>query len=192
MEGGTNQETDPQLLSRLLDRIQNPVANFNVSAIVSKAKEIAGVTRVFVFEITPAIGQQTIYFMRDNDVDPIPDAGEVTTVKDKILTIKPANTADVDVIVLAPTPAITDFTFTSLIPNTTTMQASVTANLQQFFAEETSVGVSIQEDAYRAAIQNTIDTETGDRVADFSLSIPSGDIVISPGEIGTLGTVIYP
>ena len=190
--GGTDQETNEQLSVRLLNRIQDPVAHFNSSDIENEARKIAGVTRVFVQEVTPALGQVTIYFMRDNDVDPIPDAGEVTTVKNQILTIKPANTSDVDVIVAAPTAVPVAFTFTALTPNTTSMQEAVTANLQQFFAEETSVGVNIQEDAYRAAIQNTIDTETGDRVTDFTLSTPSGDIVIGAGSIGTLGVVTYP
>ncbi len=190
--GGTDQESDEDLRNRTLGRVQNPVAHFNVSDITDKAKEVAGVTRVFVFEVTPALGQVTIYFMRDNDQDPIPTASEVTTVKNKILEIKPANTADVDVIVLAPIPDIRNFIFSSLTPNTSTMQTAVNNNLIQFFAEETEVEVNIDQDAYRAAIQNTTDPQTGDRVQDFVLSTPVGDIIIAPGNIGVLGTVTYP
>lgn len=190
--GGSDQETNEQLRVRLLNRIQDPVAHFNSADIIRKAREVAGVTRVFVQEVTPAVGQVTIYFMRDNDSDPIPDAGEVTTVRNSILEIKPANTATASVIVAAPTAVPVNFSFTSLNPNTASMQAAVSANLQQFFSEETQVGVNIQEDAYRAAIQNTIDTENGSRVVDFNLSAPGGDIVIGAGSIGTLGTVTYP
>ena len=190
--GGSDQETDTQLRARLLDRIQNPVAHFNVADIIEKAKEIAGVTRVFVFEVTPALGQVTIFFMRDNDTDAIPNASEVTTVKNQILTIKPANTADVDVIVSAPTAVIENFIFSDLTPNTASMQIAVTANLNQFFAEETSVGVDVDQDAYRAAIKNTVDPENGDIVQTFTLSAPIGDLTISTGEIAVLGTVTYP
>lgn len=192
LAGGTDQESDADLRARLLDRIQNPVAHFNVAAITSKAKEIAGVTRVFVQEITPAVGQVTIYFMRDNDANPIPTAPEVTAVKDKILEIKPANTATSDVIVSAPTPVTVNFTFTALTPNTPTMQSAIDANLAQFFAEQTTVGVNVDEDKYRAAIANTIDTDTGDTVQTFTISAPSGDIAIASGEIGVLGSVTYP
>ena len=192
VEGGSDQETDDLLRSRTLDKIQNPTAHFNVSDITEKAKEVNGVTRVFVEEITPDVGQVTIYFMRDNDDDPIPSGSEVTTTKDQILTIKPANTSDDDVIVLAPIASVTNFIFTVLAPNTPQMQSAITANLQQFFAEETGVSVGIDQDAYRAAIQNTIDIETGARVENFVLSTPVGDISISTGEIGTLGTVTYP
>lgn len=190
--GGTDQESGAALRNRTLDRIQNPVAHFNVSDIVEIAKEVEGVTRVFVQEVTPALGQVTIYFMRDNDIDPIPTGSEVVKVKDIILTIKPANTATADVIVLSPTGVPVDFTFTSVDPNTASMQSAVNANLRQFFDESTEIGVDVAEDAYRSAIFNTVDTVTGERIKTFTLSTPSGDVTISSGEIGTLGNVVYP
>lgn len=190
--GGTDQETEASLRARMLDRIQNPVANFNVAAIKEKAKEVAGVTRVFVQEVTPNVGQVTIYFMRDNDTNPIPSGSEVTTVKNKVLEIKPANTDDADVIVAAPTGVTVDFTFTGLTPNTSTMQSAIQSNLRQFFDERTDVGVNVDEDAYRSAIFNTVDTVTGDVVETFTLSVPTGDITIADGEIGILGSVVFP
>lgn len=270
--GGTDQETDDDLRDRMLERIQNPVAHFNASDIEDKAKEIAGVTRVFVQEagtdigtasvtsitrtgniatvtlasaldissgqavtitganesdynvidsvilvetttifhfiiantpttpatgtiistISIALGTVTIYFMRDNDDDPIPSASEVTTVKTAIEEIIPANTSTVDVTVSAPTAVSTDFTFLALSPNTSTMNTAITANLTAFFEENTEISENIDEDAYRAAIFNTVDTDTGDTVSTFELSSPSGDIAISIGEIGTLGNVVYP
>lgn len=190
--GGSDQETDAELRVRLLDRIQNPVAHFNAAEIISKAKEVAGVTRVFVQNITPEVGRVTVYFMRDNDDNPIPSASEVTTVKNKILEITPANTDEADVIVAAPTAVPVDFTFTALTPNTTTMQAAISANLQQFFDERVDVEVIIDEDAYRSAIFNSVDTTTGDIVSTFVLSTPVGDVAITTGQIGTLGNVVYP
>lgn len=190
--GGTDKETDTGLRLRLLDRIQNPVAMFNVAAIISIAKTISGVTRVFVQEITPSVGQVTVYFMRDDDINSIPTASEVLTVNNKIQSIRPANTDIVDVIVLSPTGISVDFTFTTLSPNTSTMKNAITANLQQFFAEETFVGSNINQDSYRSAIFNTVDTVTGDRVISFTLTTPIGNIVIATGEIGILSNIIYP
>jgi len=189
--GGTDQESDAALRIRLLEKIQNPVANFNVAAIDEQAREINGVTRTFIQETTPLVGQVTIYFMRDNDADPIPSGSEVTEVKDNILLIKPANTIDADVIVLAPTAVPTAFTFTELTPNTAAMQTAISANLAQFFAEETEVGVNITEEKFITAIQSTID-EDGNGVISFTLSTPTSDVVITSGQIGTLGTVTYP
>lgn len=190
--GGSDQEDDSSLRTRFLDRVQNPVAHFNVSEITSKAKEINGVTRVFIDEATPLVGQVTIYFMRDDDDNPIPSGSEVTTVKNKILEIKPANTSDADVIVVAPTAVPTDFAFSALSPSTSTMQDAINASLAQFFSESTEVGVDVDQDAYRAAIFNTVDPETGDVVTSFELSAPAADITIAAGEIGTLGNITYP
>ncbi len=271
--GGTDQESEDSLRARMLDRIQNPVAHFNSAAIISKTKEVSGVTRVFVQEagftigtvsvtsitrignvatvtlttpgdfqsgqtvtitganevdynvvaapilvesttifhyivantpttpatgtivstVTVAIGQVRVFFMRDNDINPIPSGSEVATVRTKIESILPANTDDVnDLFVLAPTGVTTDYTFTVLTPNTSTMQDAVTASLRQFYDERTTVGVNIDEDAYRSAIFNTVDTVTGDAVSTFTLSAPVGDIVIGTDEIGVLGNVVYP
>lgn len=190
--GGFDQEVDADLRTRLLERIQNPVAHFNVSEITAVAKEIPGVTRVFVNEITPSVGQVTIYFMRDNDATPLPDGAEVTAVENAIEAIRPANTDVNDVIVLAPSGLTVDFIFTDLQPNTAAMRDAVTANLEQFFQESTEVGVNIDSDAYRSAIFNTIDPTTGATVTTFVLSGPAGDITIAAGEIGILGSITFP
>lgn len=270
--GGTDQESDASLRTRMLDRIQNPVAHFNESDIIDKAKEVAGVTRVFVqpagfvlnvvtvtsitrsgniatvtlssaqnlssgqtvsitganesaYNITDAailvesstifhyivpgtpatpatgiitstvtvgIGQVRVLFMRDNDDNPIPSGSEIATVRGKIEEIVPANTDDDnDLFVLAPTAVTTDFTFSSLTPNTATMQSAIIASLQEFYDEGTSVGVDIDQDAYRSAIFNTVDTETGDVVRTFDLATPTTDIIISSDEIGVLGNVVF-
>lgn len=190
--GGTDQETDAAMRTRMLDRIQNPVAQFNVAQIVATAKTVAGVTRVFVEEITPGVGQVTIYFMRDNDDNPIPSAAEVAAVDAVIQAIRPANTDEADVIVSAPTAVSTNFTFTSLSPDTSTMRDAISANLEQFFDENTEVGTNVDQDAYRSAIYNTVDPITGDVMQSFVLSAPSGDIVITSGQIATLGNITYP
>ena len=267
--GGTDQETDAEFKTRYLDRIQNPVAHFSVSDIVSKAKEVAGVTRVFVEEAgttfdvinitsinrvaqvatvvtasahnledhmqvtvtgateteynvidarilvvdsttfvylvtgtpaTPATGGPSatgsiplgvvqIYFTRDNDASNIPSASEVATVKDKLQEIRPANTSDNSMLVNAPAAVPVDFTFTILDPNTLSMQDAINANLRQFFEESTVVGLNIDEDAYRSAIKNTVDTTTGDTVDNFEVSTPVGDVTIESGELGTLGII---
>ena len=269
IDGGTDQETDDAFKARYLDRIQNPVAHFSPNDIVAKAKEVPGVTRVFVepaetvidsiaittltrigqvatavtstphnledhlmitvtgtTEIeynvidqrilvidsttfvyvvsgspsTPATGGPVaevavpsgvvrVYFTRDNDDSSIPSAAEVIEVAEKLNEIKPANTSDSSMIVRAPTAVPVAFTFSDLAPNTTTMQSAIEANLAQFFEEGTSVGEDIDEDAYRSAIKNTVDTATGDSVDSFALSTPTGDVTIDSGEIGTLGIV---
>lgn len=270
--GGTDLESNDDLRTRIIDVYQNPISHFNESDIISKAKEIAGVTRVFVYQsgddygdplavtsitrsgqiatvttasphalensmnitaegaaqggynitgrmlvidgtkfcyivegapTTPAtgtilvqpsvpLGQTLVFFTRDNDEDIIPSAGEVADVREELYTIKPANTADVDFIISAPTAVTVPFIFTTLSPNTSTMQAAITANIQALFQESTSVGVDLKAFSYNSAIYQTIDPETGDTVDDFVLSAPSGDVSVGAGELPVVGGISYP
>jgi uncharacterized phage protein gp47/JayE len=189
--GGTDLETDEDLRERILFKWRNPATPFNEAQIEIQAKSISGVTRVWVESVTPSFGQVTVYFVRDNDASIIPSASEVTTVKNKILLIKPADVADGDVIVSAPAAVSTDFTFSALAPNTSTIQTAITNNLTALFAEKANIGVDITENQYNAAIQTAYDSETGSDIT-FTLSNPSGDISIAAGEIAILGTITYP
>ena len=113
------------------------------------------------------------------------------SVKDKILEIKPAHTDDADVIVSAPTGVTVNFSFSALVPNTSTMQSAIEASLVAYFRDETSVGQDLTEAAYFSAIQNTVDPETGVGVTSFTLSTPTGDVAIAAGELPILGTVSF-
>lgn len=192
LSGAADRETTEEFRTRVLDVIRNPVAHFNVSDITRVAKEVTGITRVFVNEATPAAGQVTIYLTMDNETDPVPNAATVTAVKNKLLGIKPANMSSADLIVSAPGKKTVDFVFTALSPNTSTMRASILENLKQFFADNTSVGADVVEDAYRSAIFSTIDTSTGEAVVSFTITSPSGTVNPADSELPVLGTVTWP
>jgi uncharacterized phage protein gp47/JayE len=191
LTGGADQESTEDNRIRFLNRVQNPVANFNVAAITQAVLSVPGNTRAFVHEVTPAIGQVTTYFTRDND-GIIPTAGDVTTTKAAVDEIKPANTDTTDNIVLAPTPKVVPFVFSALTPNTSAMQDAINLNLDVFFQEKTAVGQDLTENEYVAAIQNTIDIETGETLTSFALTTPSGNVSVATGEIPTKGTVTFP
>lgn len=183
--GGSLQETLEELRIRLLDRVQNPVAMFNVAAIVAQAKKVTGVTNVFVHEVTPAAGQVTIYFVRGNDDSPIPSGSEVTTVKNKILEIKPANTDDADVIVLAPTAVNQAFVFSSITPDNQATREGITAALEALFIDEGVEGVALTEKQYTAAIVNA-------GVTDYTLTSPTTDIGGGDGEYPVFAGASFP
>lgn len=190
--GGADQESVSEFRARLIDLIRNPISHFNASDIRRVAKAVTTITRVFVDEATPAEGQVTIYVMSDNEDDPIPNSAKIAEVKNAILSIKPANTSDADVIVGAPTKDTQNFVFSSITPDTPTMRESITEVLRQFFAESAEVGVNVQQDAYRSAIFSTVDINTGQKLTSFALTSPSANITVSAGHIVVLGTVTYP
>jgi uncharacterized phage protein gp47/JayE len=141
---------------------------------------------------TVPLGQTIVYFTRDNDINVIPSTSEVAATETVLRTIQPANTANVDFIISAPNPVTVDFVFTALSPNTSTMQAAITANLAALFQEQTSVGVNLKQFAYNSAIFQTIDPETGDTISNFALSSPSGDVTIASGQLAVLGGITFP
>ena len=191
---GTDLETIEALQARLVDILQNPTTPFNVANIRKISLGISGVTRVFVQENTPAVGQVTVFFMRDLDDDPIPSPAEIDEVEAALIEIKPAHTADADVVVDGPTEISTDFIFTaaSLVPDTPSMRVAIAAELAEFFRNQPDVGVDVVEDASRSAIFNTIDPSNGQRVTSFVLTAPpAAAIAIATGEIATLGSVSF-
>ena len=173
--GGTDIQSLDSLRTEFLDRVQNPVALFNASAIRAQARTVPGVTDVFIFEVTPAEGQVTIYPIRGNDDNPIPDVSEITPIKSAILEIKPAHTSDDDVIVLIATAVNAQFTFSAITPNDQDTRDRVTANLNALFRDEAAVSVALTEEQYNAAIVNA-------GVTSFTLSSPVGDIGGAAGE----------
>lgn len=191
LSGGADLETDNNLRNRVFQSRRNPVANFNESAIERQALTIVGVTDVFIKRVTPHVGAVTIYFLRRNDTNPIPDAGEVTNVRNAILEILPANSSASDVIVASPTRIDVDFTFTSLTPDTPTMRESVRQSLIALFEDTSFFETNVTEDIYRSAIIQTIDPDTGDSIESFNLSAPTGDVDVSTGEIALLGEVTF-
>jgi uncharacterized phage protein gp47/JayE len=192
VSGGTESEDNDALRSRTFQSRANPVANFNPTAIEKEARKISGVTRVKVKRITPYIGAVTILFVRDGEDNIIPTSQDVQNVKDAIIEIAQATTDENDIFVTAPTPVTTDYTFTTISPDTPTMRTAISDNLVAFYRDDVDFETDITEDKYRAAIINTIDPDTGDTLSSFTLSSPSGDITVTTDEIGILGQVIMP
>ncbi|RKZ80980.1 MAG: hypothetical protein DRQ35_01190 [Gammaproteobacteria bacterium] len=181
---GANQEEYNVIKARIIIQ-SSTIFNYIISG-----SPVAATGTITATTIIP-LGTVRTYFMRDNDANSIPSAAEVDIVKASIATILPANVSSTDNLVVAPIAVPVDYAFTELEPNTSTMRESIASNIQQFHDEQTTVSVNVDEDAYRAAIKNTVDLETGLIVKSFELSTPVGDIVIASGEIATKGLVTF-
>lgn len=191
ISGGTDEETNEEYRSRILDAYANPISNSNDSDVIRVAQEVPGVTRVWVFDATPEPGEFETYFTRDNDEIIIPDANEIQQVKDKILLIKPAPMDDDDVHVFAPSKVAVDFQFISLVPDSQALREAIANSLKAMFSTVPQVSINLSENAYTSAIWTTINPETGEFVESFMLNIPSGDIGIAHGELAVLGSIDY-
>lgn len=194
LKGGTDQESSESLIDRTISRRANPVANFNSAAIRLKAREIASVTRVFIQEITPYAGAVTVYFFVSDSVSGVPNASQVTTVRDKILEIKPVTTDSVDVIIEAPNVVSVAHIIDGLTPNTQTLKDAIEANLRAWYEdlpEETAVGMDVATDQIKGVIQNSQDPTNGDFPTSFILALPTTTTAVADDEIAIFGSLVY-
>lgn len=203
LTGGASTETDDAYRQRIILSRSIIEGVFTAEQIELAALGITGNTRAFVIVptasvcpgggATPVPGQVSVYILRDNDPSIIPSQGILDDTKQAIIDKGklPAHMSELDLFVLAPTLVTTDFTFTSITPDTPTMRLAVEATLQAFFEDSVEFGVDVQSDSYRGAIQNTQDLVTGEFLISFELSAPTGDIIVDPDEIAALGDVTF-
>lgn len=193
LTGGLNEESNISYRNRMLNAYQNPIAPFNYANIEAVALGVNGVTRCYPYRATPNPGDTTIFVLNDNDSESIViSGGLLTSVIDELLTILPGPMDPSSLYVNDPlTPVSINFVFTSITPDTITMQNAITQSLTDFFTSMNVPQENILAEAYTCAIYNTFDPATGDYLTDFTLSSPTGDVNISTNEIGVLGTVTF-
>jgi len=195
LTGGTDLETIEQLRTRINERTAAMAAPFTVAGLPSFIRENnSGVTRVWVEAATPSAGYVTIYFTRDNDTNILPSSAEAAEVKATITNeetgILPANMSESALIVSPPAGVSVDFTFSSLSPNTSDMQAAITSSLTDYFKNNTNVNTNVTLDDLKRIISSTFDSSGN--VPVYTLTTPSSNVLISSGELGILGTITYP
>jgi len=185
LTGGTDQETDEGLRDRLLLRLQNPGQAGADADYISWAREVAGVTRVWVVPLWAGEGTVQVYFARDNDSDgPIPSAGEVAAVQAHIDAVAPVTAT---VTVTAPVLLELDPTIT-LVPNTTAVQDAVASNLDDLFKREATVEGAAHTFPV-SKIREAISTAVGED--DHVLTAPAADVAVAAGELLVTGTPVF-
>ena len=137
----------------------------------------------------PAEGQTLVAFLRDGDESPIPSDPELQEVRDALARIYPAHALQSDLFVVAPIPSTVDFDFASISPDSLSMRAAVTQQLQALF-DAVGFEENIAELDYLCAIRDTFDAERGERLESFTLNT-SGDINVGVNGLAQLGSVSF-
>lgn len=191
ISGGSDDETYEEWKARIVERYQNPITYFNVANIKTTAKSVEGVTRVWVKECTPIIGQVTVYFVRDNDTEIIPDVNEINEVATKIRALRTVKDDPADIFVYAPSPKTVNFTFSSINPDTPTMRTAIENSIRQLFTDNIDLETSLSLDKIKSAIQYSYDLESGKQLDTYTLTSPSADITVGTGELAVMGSVTF-
>jgi uncharacterized phage protein gp47/JayE len=179
--GGADVESDDDLRSRLLERIQQPPQGGAEHDYLAWALEVPGVTRAWVYPGELGAGTVTVRFVRDDDASQIPDAGEVATVQTYIDERRPVTA---DVTVAAPVAVALALTI-SITPDTATIRAAVTAELTDLLLREAEPGGTILLSHLREAIS----LAAGE--TDHDLVSPVADVTHTTGQMAVLGTITW-
>jgi uncharacterized phage protein gp47/JayE len=196
--GGSDQETDDEFRSRMLQRYRDPPQGGDASDYVEWATEVPGCTRAWVAPNGWGPGTVVVYPMFDDanateggfpqgtdgcasEETRGPTAtGDQLAVADHIYTVQPVTAL---VYVASPIPYPIDVQLTTLDPNTPEILAAITASLQDLFLAVAEIGGTI----YPSDIYEAILATQG--VNHFTVASPASQVLVPAGSLAVLGTV---
>lgn len=175
--------------------------------LVFSAKRVAGNTRVFIVRpetgvgggtpgqpgYKPALGETVVYVLRDDDPSIIPSQAVLDETKEQMLSdgVWPTFLPDSTLYVIPPILVSQPFAFSSITPNTVTMQNAIAAQLPSFFEDNAEIEGTILLESINTFLRQVQDPATGDFLTAFTMTTPSADLVANSGEIYTSGTVTF-
>lgn len=179
---GSDQESTAALRVRLLERIAEPAMGGSDADWIAWAKTVAGVTRAWVTRFGLGPGTVLVRFVRDNDAGTIiPDAGEVAAVQAVFNLLGPAHATPT---AFAPVLAPQAFTI-AVTPNTTVVQAAVTAELTDLLLRTGTPGVTTLLSSLRTAVG------TAAGVTNYVMTVPAADVTHTANEIPSVGAITW-
>lgn len=181
LSAGDDPEADAALRIRLLERMQSPPHGGAAFDYIAWAKEVTGVTRAWVYPEELGIGTVTVRFVRDDDADIIPSAGEVEDVQDYIDARRPVTAT---VTVVAPTPVELDFEI-EISPDNAAVRAAIEAELADLLTREAEPGGTILISHIREAVS----VAAGEY--DHTLISPVANVTHTTGQIAVMGEITW-
>lgn len=179
--GGADIESDDSLRERIISRIQQPPHGGAEHDYIAWALEAPGVTRAWCYPREMGLGTVTVRFMRDGDVNPIPDAAAVAAVQAYIDVLRPVTAS---VYVVAPIAVPLNFTI-SATPNTQAVRDAIKAELQDLLLREAEPGATI----LLSHIREAISIAAGE--INYVMSAPAADVTHTTGQMAVMGTITW-
>lgn len=188
--GGAEVESDESLRSRLLFRLRNPPHGGAAHDYVIWAREVPGVTRVFVDPVSSSNARASVgiwFLMDDAYANGIPQAADVSLLRAHLDTLRPAG-ALLDI--AAPTAYPVNLNIANVNPDTTAVRDAIRAELADLFRTRMKVATFTDRFSVRVSkIWEAISIATGEE--SHVLVAPSADIVVPVGSIPTMGTITF-
>ncbi|EPW0283868.1 baseplate J/gp47 family protein [Escherichia coli] len=189
LTGGADVETVPELLSRLVFRVQNPPSGGTQYDFERWAREVPGVTRAWCKPEWPEAGSVGVTFVQDNNPDIFPGEGDVKRVADYIRSHDDPATGQPVGQPLGPT--ISVFKLTNkpvafeirIVPKTPENQAAVKQALTDLLYNESRPGGLVLPSSFWRAVAGVKGLEDFE-VRSLLKSVMAGDTeLLTVGEI---------
>lgn len=178
---GTVDESDADLLARLLDRIRRPPQGGSRNDYVQWALALPGVTRAWAWQGWMGAGSVGVAFVMDDRVDILPLEADVEAVQGALDVLRPVTAA---LYVFAPTAFPVDVQL-RLSPDTPETRAAVTAELRDAFHRDAEPGGTVRV----SRLGEAVSLAQGE--GHHTLEMPSNDLTAGPGAIPVLGDVEF-
>jgi len=187
---GADLESDESLRARILHRKRLPPHGGAAHDYVAWAREINGVTRVYVDPVTADNGREDVgvwFLMDDLYTNGIPQAADVAAVRSYIETVRPAGAL---VAINAPVAVTQNITITGLSPDMAQVRDAVILELRDLLRRDARV--STEKDHYVLRRSKIIEAESIAAAESYhTLTIPNADVTLSTGQIPVLGTMTF-
>ncbi|KYK50047.1 hypothetical protein A1D31_22305 [Bradyrhizobium liaoningense] len=185
LTGGTDNETDEQLRTRILLRIRNPPMGGSVADYVNWALAVPGVTRAWAAP-EQGVGTITVRFLMDDlraadDGWPTPE--DVQIVHDYINKMRPVTVKDC--YVLAPIKQFIDIHIAHLVPNTAEVAAEIEKSIRDMLFQMAAPGQTIYAAWVSYAIMSAPHVQSFNLVSNDDYAMPS------LGHMAVLQTIYY-
>jgi uncharacterized phage protein gp47/JayE len=181
LAGGADIEDAEDWRARILARKRRVPQGGSLYDYEDWALEVPGVTRAWASRGEMGAGTVTVRFTRDEDVSPIPDAGEVATVQAHIDERRPVTA---DAFVVAPIGAPVDFTI-QLTPNDAAVRAAVFAELLDVIRREGEPGGTLLITHLREAVSIAAGEEN------HIMTVPNADVAMTTGQLPMMGVITW-
>lgn len=181
LAGGTEQESIETLRGRVIRSYRVIAHGGSKSDYETWALEVAGVTRAWVVRRWVGPGTVAVFFVRDGDIDIIPNAEALATVAAYIEQERPVTA---EVYVLAPVEKPVQYQLT-VTPDSSAVRRAVEAALVDLHNRESELGGGLLATHIAEAISGAV----GER--DHKVLAPIGGVVAATNELLTYGGVLW-
>jgi len=193
LTGGSDEETDNNYRSRILNRKRRVPHGGCEHDLESWMKEIAGVTRAWVFPLYNGVGTVAVAFVRDGDPLIVPSAADRAEMETYLIQHDDPATGETVGVPVTMLPGLTVLPLSlrsidlsiAVYPNNVDVRMAIEAAIENLFLIDGGPGQTI----YLSRLSEAISSATGE--LRNRIVSPASDIVLGYTEVPVLGDVAW-